>query len=145
MFCLLIPLGWILNVWGELSSTALIGENLGVFASLGRGWRLMWKKVGSVILVSILLFVLQIAAGILLGIPAALLIIPAVMAAFLSHSSLVIGVGIVLLVIVVILIGWFISSIFQSYSGSLWVVTFRRLTAAPETPLVTEAPTPTAQ
>ncbi len=145
MFCLLIPLGWILSVLGELSTTALIGENLGVFASISRGWRLMWKKVGNVIVISLLLFVFQIAGGILLGIPVALLIIPLVMAVFLSRSGLVIGVGFVLLVLLAALVGWFVSSIFQAYSGSLWVVTFRRLTKAPEPPLAVEAPTPVAQ
>jgi hypothetical protein len=145
MFCLLIPLGWILSVLGELSSAALISENLGVFASIGRGWRLMWAKIGSAILISLLLFVFQIVAGILLGIPAALLIIPFAAAAVVSRAGIVIGVGFVLLFLVIFLIGLFISSIFQSYSGSLWMVTFRRLTAAPVTPAMTEAPTPVAQ
>ncbi len=142
LFCLLIPLGWILSVLGELSSAALVGENLGIFASIRRGWRLMWQKVGSAILVSLLLFAVQIAAGILLGIPAALLIIPFVVAAAASRSGVIFGVGLVALVLLAILIGWFISSIFQAYSGSLWVVTFRRLTVAPETPLAAEVPTP---
>ncbi len=143
MFCLLIPLGWILSVLGELSSAALVGENLGIFASISRGWRLMWRKVGSAILVSLLLFVLQIAASILLGIPVALLVIPFVVAAVASRSGVVIGVGLVLLVLVVALISWFISSIFQAYSGSLWVIAFRRLTATPAAAPVMEAPAPT--
>ncbi len=144
-FCLLIPLGWILSVLGELSGSALISENLGIMASLSRGWKLMWQKVGPAILISLLLFVLQIAAGILIGIPAALLIIPFVAAAVVSRAGIAIGVGIVLLVLVLVLLGLFISSIFQAYSGSLWMVTFRRLTAAPETPAVAQAPTPVAQ
>ncbi len=143
MFCLLIPLGWILSVLGELSSAALVGENLGVFASISRGWRLMWQKVGSAILISLLLFVVQIAAGILLGIPAALLIIPFVVAVAASRSSVVLGVGLVILILLAVLIGWFISSIFQAYSGSLWVITFRRLTAAPTAAPVMETPVPT--
>ena len=143
LFCLLIPIGWILSVLGELSNTALIGEGLGVFASISRGWKLMWKKVGSVILISLLLFVVQIAAGILLGIPAALLVIPFVGGALVSRSLVVVGVGFAVLILVLILIGWFVSSIFHAYGGSLWVITFRRLTAAPEQPLVTQAPVPT--
>ncbi len=140
MFCLLIPLGWILSVLSEVSSAALIGENLGVFASISRGWKLMWKKVGSVILVSLLLFVVQIAAGFVLGIPAVLVILPFVGAALLSRSLLVFGVGFVLLFLILVLLGLFVSSIFQAYSGSLWMVTFRRLTALPEQPTVMAAP-----
>jgi len=131
LFCLIIPLSWIMTMLSEMCSSALVAENLGVIASLKRGWNLMWKKLGSVILISLLMFVIQIAVGIVLGIPAALVAIPLAAGVFLAGSGLAIWIAAGVIFAFLLAIGLFINSLLQAYSGSLWMVTFRRLAAAP--------------
>ncbi|HEX7393744.1 MAG TPA: hypothetical protein VF313_02360 [Anaerolineaceae bacterium] len=140
LFCLIIPLSWIMTILSEMSSSALVAENLGIIVSLKRGWNLMWKKLGSVILISLLMFVIQIAAAILLGIPAILVAIPLAGGAFLAGSGLAIWIVAGVVFVLLLAIGLFINSLVQAYSGSLWMLTFRRLAPAPAVPVVLAPP-----
>ena len=140
LFCLIIPLSWIMTLLSEMSSSALVAENLGIIVSLKRGWNLMWKKLGSVILISLLMFVIQIAAAILLGIPALLVAIPLAAGAFLAGSGLAIWIVAGVVFVLLLAIGLFINSLVQAYSGSLWMLTFRRLAPAQAVPVVLAPP-----
>lgn len=142
LFCLIIPLSWIMTILSELCSSALVAENLGVIASLKRGWNLMWKKLGSVVLISLVTGVIQIAVAIVLGILAALVAIPLAASAFVAGAGLAIWIAAGVLFAFLLVIGMFINSLLHAYSGSLWMITFRRLTAAPVSvvPLVPVAP-----
>jgi hypothetical protein len=140
LFCLIVPLSWIMSMLSELCTSALIAENLGVIASLKRGWGLMWKKLGSVILISLLLFVIQIAVGILLSILAAVVVIPIALGAVVAGSSALLWIGVVIIFLFLLAIGLFVNSVLQAYSGSLWMLTFRRLSLVPAAPVLPEPP-----
>jgi hypothetical protein len=131
LFCLALPLSWLLGMLSELCTSALIAENLGVIASIKRGWTLFWKKPGSVILVSLLLFVIQIVVGILSSIPLAAVIVPLVLGGIATGFNGALVAGVILAVILLPLIGLFVNSLLHAYSSSLWMLTFKRLTALP--------------
>jgi len=71
--CVLIPIALILSLLRTFANRAAMLEGLGVIASYGRGWSVLWEHVGS----AIILFLIQILAGIvvsLLLLPGALLL-----------------------------------------------------------------------
>jgi hypothetical protein len=145
--CLILPLFWLIGILWELAVVALVGENLGVFASIGRGWEVLRRKLGNVLVMALLLLVLRFVVGIVVGIPAALLTIPVVLAVLAAQNTFVLGIGVIVLLIVLVPLGLLASSIQQAYTGSLWTVTFRRLTASlaavPAAPVFPPAPAPT--
>ena len=139
LFCLALPLSWMLSMWSELSTSALVAENLGVFASLRRGWNLFWKKIGSAILVSLFLFVVQIVLGILMGLPVLVVVFPLAFGGFATGLGAGLIGGIVLAILFLVAVGLFVGSLLHAYSGSLWMLAFKRLTAAPA-PVAAVAP-----
>jgi hypothetical protein len=131
LFCLALPLSWLVSMLSEMCTSALVAENLGVIDSIKRGWSLFWKKPGSVILVSLLLFVIQLVVGTLASIPMAAVIVPLVLGGIATGFSSALLAGVILAVIFLPLIGLFVNSLLHAYSSSLWMLTFKRLTAAP--------------
>lgn len=142
LFCLLLPLLWLVGVWGDLATVAIVGESLGVIAGLQRGWHFLTRRLGSVLLFAVLLFMAQIVFGILVGIVFAPLGIGVILGGALSRGSLNIGLGLILLALLLLVpIALFLSAVFHSYLGTAWVLVFRRLAAAEaQPPLVPTAP-----
>lgn len=71
--CVLIPIALVLTLLRTFANRAVMLEGLGVFASYGRGWSVLWNNIGS----AFVLFLIQILAGIvitLLLLPATLLL-----------------------------------------------------------------------
>lgn len=140
LLCVLVPVFWLLGVWGELTTVAIVGEELGVIDGLKRGWRMLTGRFGSVLLFAVLLFIAQIAFGILTGLVFAPLGIGVILGGVLTRGSFNVGLGLVLLAMVVLVpIALFLGAVFHSYVGTIWALVFRRL-AAPVIPPVPPLP-----
>lgn len=134
---LLLPLGLLfiilalaINALVEEAVIAIVGENLGVFAALERAWRLLWEKPFPQLLISFLLGLLKMAVGIVLALPLFLIMLPIIFALmFQSDAATAIGAilsgGSFLIYLPFILL---VSAILYAYLGTVWAVTFRRLT-----------------
>lgn len=148
MMCLFVPFFWLLGIWGDLAVVAIANEGLGVLEGLRRAWRLLTRRFGSVVLVAVLAFVAQILFGIVVGLISAPMALGAVLGGVLTRNSAGLGLGLVLLALLVMVpVSLFLSAVFQSYLGTVWALTFRRLTAVetppPPAPLpVTDIPGP---
>ena len=142
VLCLLVPFFWLLGVWGDLSTVAIVGEELGVINGLKRGWRMLTHRFGSVVLFAVLLFIAQIAFGILVGLMFAPIGIGVILGGFFSNGGLNnIGLGLILLVLLVFVpIALFLGAVFHSYVGTVWALVFRRLAAAEATPMMPAPP-----
>ncbi len=140
LLCVLVPVFWLLGVWGELTTVAIVGEGLGVIDGLKRGWRILTGRFGSVLLFAVLLFVAQIAFGILVGLLFAPLGIGAILGGVFTRGNFNVGLGLVLLALLVLVpIALFLSAVFHSYVGTIWALAFRRL-ATVEIPPVSPLP-----
>ena len=54
MICLMVPFFWFLGIWSQLSTVAVVGEGRGIIDGLKRGWELIRRNLGPVVLVGLL-------------------------------------------------------------------------------------------
>lgn len=81
--CLLIPVGWVVNVVMEQSQAAIVAEDLRVVDALKRGWQIVKSDIGGLIVLSL---VLGIGGGII-GFITALPLVAAFVPLIFSASS----------------------------------------------------------
>lgn len=113
----------------RLGARAVVLEQLGATAALGRGYRLLRKRLGRVLLVWLLSVAVGIVLGICFAIAGAILVVPAVVFAFAAYASgssvwwLVIVFAVLILLPIVLVIQAFVAAQNSTY----WTLAFRRL------------------
>ncbi|MBP1701445.1 MAG: putative rane protein [Chloroflexi bacterium] len=148
LICLAIPAAWLLMAVLELAANAIVVENLGITAGLKRSWQLVRTKFGPVLVIWLLLLVIGLVAGFILALPFILLMLPLIFSgAFLGSDFMTSGWVIFLVCLCAYLPFLLIlNGILQSYVGSVWTLTYLRLTGQPKsdatpTEFAIEAPT----
>lgn len=143
LICLLIPVGWAVNVILEQAQAAIVAEDLTMFDGFKRGWEIAKSDIGGMIVLSL---VLGIGGGII-GIVLALPIIAAVLPLVFSMGSFEMGnvlpptawfslicCGLYLPV----LIG--LNGILTAYMKTSWALSYLQLTKPKEnTPILAQA------
>lgn len=129
--CLIVPIGWFINVLIEQSSVAIIAEDRGVFSSISRGWNVIIKNPGNMIIMSLIITLGGGLISLVLGLPFVLVILPPMIGLFSGtlqglQVSLVVAGVLFLCLLPFLLVG---GGILRSYTGSAWVLTYLRLTA----------------
>jgi hypothetical protein len=129
-----IPLAIYIFFLDRLGSRALVLEQLGAVASIGRGHRLLIKRLGRALIV----WLLSIATGIVVGIVAACLLavvfVPLALIAGAAAANgsgppvVLIVIGAVLLLPLSLVVGGFLSA----QSATYWTLAFRRLDLDPQ-------------
>jgi len=131
LFCLLIPLSLVVNVIIEQANVAMVVEELGIMDAIKRGWRVCRENLGPIAVVALVILVGGGIVGFIIAIPLVLVIVP-IFAGFLSNDETVLTTlfataGLMLCCMLPVVIA--LSGILQSYIGSVWTLTFLRLTA----------------
>jgi hypothetical protein len=148
LICALIPVFWLINLVVQQSNIAIIVEDLGMFEGLRHGWNLILKNIGNFIVMTL---ILAVGAGIInfvLALPIFLIVFPAAIGVAIGASSsnnTTIGAtlavsGIIFCLYMPILI--VASGIVQTYVGTAWTLTYRRLSARSTTPPPGVSPEP---
>ena len=140
----LIPLfivaAFAIKILIEQTIIAIVGEDLGVFAAIERAWKLLVNKPWPQIVVGLAVTIGEIAVMFVLVIPIFVILVPFLISIFfqtdavIGVGAIVSGVGFALYLPLMILA----SGIMYAYIGSVWALTFKRLTQ-PLTPVVVEA------
>lgn len=133
LICLLpflIVLGWAISTLTEMIVVALVGENLDLGAAVQRGWTLLKDNLGSLAIMSLILYIGQAIVGFVIALPFFLIAVPLVAAAIAQSEAALITGGVVALVIFLVYlpIAILLGAVLQSYVGAAWTLTFRRLT-----------------
>jgi hypothetical protein len=134
LFCLAIPLGVVYYVYTQLANNALVVEDLSVGEALSRGWEVMRSRAGDIAVMAIILFVGNLIAGILIGIPFVLLFLPAILAfmgdsAQAANSALTLGI---IGLCISVPLGLVISGFVRSYIESAWTLTYLQVSQPAE-------------
>lgn len=151
--CLLVPIGWVLGVYLTQVQVALVAEDLGLWGAFARAWKVVTSRLGEMVLMGLILFVIRLVVGILLALPFGLVIAPFI-ASFLTTGVITSGATTSSLIIGLVLLPFAIlaDGILEAYLLGAWTLTFRRLTgrkagsptelepAAPVTPAAPEPP-----
>lgn len=137
---LLIVVAFAVKILIEQTIVAIVGEDLGVFAAIERAWKLLVEKPWPQVVVGLATSLGEIAIMFVLVIPIFLVLIPFFISIFfqteavIGIGAIISGAGFVLYLPFMILA----SGIMYAYIGSLWALTFKRLTQ-PLVPAVAEA------
>jgi hypothetical protein len=131
---LLIPLfivvAFAVKILIEQTIVAIVAEDLGVFAAIERAWKLLVEKPWPQVVIALVTTIAEIAVTFVLVIPIFLVLLPFLVSIFFQTEA-VIGIGAIvsgagfLLYLPFILLG---TGIMYAYFGTLWAMTFRRLT-----------------
>ena len=113
----------------RLGARAVVLEQLGAMAALGRGYRLLTQRLGRVLLVWLLSVAVGIALGICFAIVGAILVVPAAAIAFATYASgsPVWWLAVVLAFLILLPILLVAQAFLAAQSSTYWTLAFRRL------------------
>ncbi len=74
--CLLVPVGWAVNVIMEQAQAAIVAEDLTMFDGFKRGWAIAKTDIGGMIVLSIVLAIISGIIGLVIAIPVILAVLP---------------------------------------------------------------------
>ncbi len=147
--CLLIPASWLVSLVVEQSTIAIVVEDLGIMAGISRGWDVIKRNIGTIIVMALILLIGGGIVGFILSLPVAFILVPPIMSIIFIPGSLGTGLIISALIFLVYLPIWLVlAGILRAYIGASWTLTYRRLTGKmisaqmPEPPVSME-PSPT--
>jgi hypothetical protein len=148
LLCLLVPFTWFINGVLMMASTAIVVEDVDIIEGLRRGWNVVIKDLGAIIVMALIIY---IGGGIL-----AFLVSLPFMAAFIplfigvvneTATGLREGAAVTaLLACILFPIMLVLKGILTAYTSTLWTLTYRRLTGrrpgagATVAPVVVDAP-----
>lgn len=139
--CLLIPIGWAVNILLEEAMVAIVGENLGVIDGLKRGWEVFRANLAPSIVMGLILGVGGSIVRVIIALPAVAIAIPLVVG-IASQTGQAFNTGAIISLVLLCLympVALFLSGVLTAYLGSSWTLTFRRLTGRGKSAEVVEA------
>ncbi len=145
LICVLFLFAIVIGFISTQAERAIVIENEGVISGLRRGWNVLKKNLGPILIIWLITVVIGVAAGILIDLPILLIVGPALIAFGaglfagggnnLSYAPLIIAGLCAVAYIPVSLVAF---SILATYTESVWTLTYLRLTKqhvqAPLTP-----------
>jgi hypothetical protein len=120
LLCMAWIIGLILGILNELAARSCVIEDLGVIASIKRGWQLGSRNLGLTSLNFIVLLVARLIYGFVAGLPATILMIPAGMGLLRDGLSPVVVASIIGLILYGLVIGWGVGGILTSLNVTIW-------------------------
>lgn len=121
LLCLTIPLGILIAILQPYAQRGVVLEELGVFASVGRAWRVLTGNLANSILLLLLYIVIGIAVAVVVGIVlfpiGVLLALPSLSGIFLTGSLDVAG-------LIITFVGFLIIGFIGALVAAIWT-TFR--------------------
>jgi hypothetical protein len=129
LLCAVILLAIFISFLGPQAERAIVIEEEGVIGGIRRGWNVLTRNLGPILIVWLIVVVIGIVAGLLLELPLLAIVAPAIMAFIFSGGSasytpLVIAGFFILAYIPVSLVA---NGILTAYLESVWTLAYLRL------------------
>lgn len=129
LICLLVPLSAAYAVFTDMSNIAIVKDGLSISAAVNRGWEVLSKNVGSIIVLGLILIFGGLIVSVVLAIPFFLAFIPLVIGA--AQGDIAQNLTLSLICIVASLpVTFVLSGILHSYLQTAWTLAYAELTAA---------------
>jgi hypothetical protein len=134
MLCLLIPISWVISVVLDQANIAIVVEDLGILPGLQRAWEVVKNNAGNYIVMALILVLgVGLIGGLIIGLPAALVVVPAALGSIAGSDQSQTGGFLVsvLCIFAYLPIALFLNGLLQTYIKTAWTLTFLRLTDHP--------------
>lgn len=130
LICLMVPFFWAVGVVIEQAMIAIVLEDLDIGAGLARGWEVFKRNLGTMIVMALILSIGGAVASFILAVPVLLALVPLFISFFTFSSQGLLGLPLLSVVLFLVYLPFLIilNGIVQSYIGTAWTLTFRRLT-----------------
>ena len=158
--CLLVPLGWFVQVILEQANVALVVEDTGIMDAIQRGWMIVKTNLGPIILMALILVLgVSLIGGSIIALPFGAILIPVLGGVAIGGRTAITGglVFAVLCLVAYLPVLLILSGILRAYTSTAWTLTYLRLTrpairpvqplpvapmppAPPQTPVPPETP-----
>jgi hypothetical protein len=130
LVCVVVLLAIVISFLAPQAERAIVIENEGVISGLRRGWNVLTKNLGPVLIIWFITVVIGVAAGILVALPLFIILVPALIAFVAggnnpSFTPLIIAGLCLVAYIPVSLVA---NGILTAYLESVWTLTYLRLT-----------------
>ena len=143
-FCIIIILAVLVSFISTQAERAIVLENKSILDGFRRGWDVLTKNLGSILIIWLITVVIGIAAALIIILPFLAVFVPLVMAFIgninnvnFSFTPWIIAFACVLCIYAPF--SWFANGILMTYLQSVWTLTYIRLTKPKE-----EEPAPVA-
>lgn len=145
LFCVLLIVLWFVGLVIQLAEVAIVVENLGIMEGVRRGWEVVQRKVGPVLIMWLILAVIAFVGSLVIALPILVTIVPAAVAFGLANAQattpnwapLIVGLVCCAVYFPFLLV---LNGILTAYSQSAWTLTFLRLTKPTDNVKPVESP-----
>jgi len=141
--CLLIPVGWAVNVVMEQGQAAIVAEDIGIVDAFKRGWQIVKSDIGGMVVLSLVLGIGGGIIGVIIALPLIATMIPLVfsMSSFQMGNALPPTAWITIIccgIYLPVLIG--LNGILTAYIKTAWALSYMQLAKPAEnTPILAQA------
>ncbi len=138
IICLLAPASWLVSILIEQTVVAIVGEDLGVMDGLKRAWEVFRANVGQMIVMGLALGIGSFVVHLLIALPFILTLVP-MLGSLIAQNEGALRTGLTATIVLACLyapVALLLGGIVQSYLGTAWALTFRRLTGKSEAAVV---------
>jgi hypothetical protein len=132
-FCILILLAVLVGFVSTQAERAIVLEDKPILDGFRRGWEVLTKNLGPILIIWLITVVIGIAAAIIIALPLLAVFVPLVIAfaANINNVNFSFTPWIIALVCVLCIyapISWLANGILMTYLQSVWTLTYIRLT-----------------
>ncbi|MGA7192296.1 MAG: DUF4013 domain-containing protein [Anaerolineales bacterium] len=144
LMCIIFILAIILGFISTQAERAIVLENKSILDGFRRGWEVLTKNLGPILIIWLITIVISVVAGIVIALPLLVVMVPLVIAFIANMNNLNFSftpwiVAFACILCAYIPISWFANGILMTYLQSLWTLTYLRITKPKE-----EEPAPVA-
>lgn len=123
--CIGFFLGIILRLLNLIAARSCVLEGLGPLGSLRRGWSMLTRNIGYILLTGLILSLVSATFGAIVGIPALLLWLPAAGAFLYEEWSFLALVSLIAALLYTVIIGIGLSGILTSFNSTFWTELYK--------------------
>ncbi|MCL4530243.1 MAG: DUF4013 domain-containing protein [Chloroflexi bacterium] len=133
IFILAILVGFIV----QMAENAIVIENQTILGGFQRGWDVLVKNLGPILIIWLITAVIGFVAAILIALPLLIVLVPLVFAFIANANSVNFSltpwlIAFVCIICAYIPISWIANGILMTYIQSVWTLTYLRLTKPKE-------------
>ncbi|MBT3322726.1 MAG: hypothetical protein HN392_10630 [Anaerolineae bacterium] len=140
IFCCLFLFSLVIGMIMQQAQNAMIIEELGISASIMRGWEIFKNGLGHIILIAIILFIIGAIVGVSLALPVLVVVVPSIISFVLHEAKSFQPLIIAGLCLVAYLpIALIANGVLTTYAQAVWTLTYLQLSE--ETPKITKEDT----
>ena len=146
LLCVLVIAFWFAGIIVQQAETAIVLENLSIMDGLRRGWEVVKRNIGPMLLMWLILAVIGFVVGIVIALPILVTVVPAAIAFVVANeqSTTITNWGPLILGLVCF-VAYFpfllvLNGILMAYLQTAWTLTYMRLTTPRENPQPPQPP-----